>query len=212
MRALAVALVLLGALGMAHAADNKEAARDAFQEGTRQYDLGDFKAALEAFKKAYLNYEDPAFLYNIAQCQRQLGDKAEALRSYKVFVRKVPSSSVRSQVEKIIAELQAAIDQEKAAKAAPPTGTAEPSLSKPPVESGGAATATGTPSTGGSSTATPPENQATTLTAQAPEKKPITKRGWFWGVVAGGAVVVAGAVTLGVVLGTRHSSPIELTY
>jgi hypothetical protein len=40
------------------------------------------------------------------------------------------------------------------------------------------------------------------LIASAPPRreKPIYKKGWFWGVVAGGAVVVAGAVVLGVVL------------
>ncbi len=49
-------------------ADNKEAAKEAYSEGKRQYDLGEYDAALAAFKKAYLNYEEPVFLFNIAQC------------------------------------------------------------------------------------------------------------------------------------------------
>ena len=36
--------------------------------------------------------------------------------------------------------------------------------------------------------------------ARAGADKPVYKKGWFWGVVVGGAVVVAGAITLGVLL------------
>jgi len=49
------------------------------------------------------------------------------------------------------------------------------------------------------------------LTATAPPpKKPVYKRGWFWGVMAGAAVVAAG-VTVGVVLGTATHDPRTLT-
>jgi len=37
------------------------------------------------------------------------------------------------------------------------------------------------------------------------KNRPITKKGWFWGVVGGGVVLVAGAVILGVVLGTSSA-------
>lgn len=33
--------------------------------------------------------------------------------------------------------------------------------------------------------------------------KPLVKKGWFWGVVVGGAVLIAGGVTLGIVLSNR---------
>jgi tetratricopeptide (TPR) repeat protein len=52
-------------------------------------------------------------------------------------------------------------------------------------------------------TAVPPEPPP----APPPRRdKPLYKRAWLWGVVAGGAVVIAGAVTLGVVLGTRDDT------
>jgi tetratricopeptide (TPR) repeat protein len=183
--------------GVVHA-ENKDVARQAFHEGTLQYDVGDFKSALANFKQAYLNYEDPAFLFNIAQCQRQLGDKAEALRTYRVFLSKAPNSRQRASVEKIVADLQAAIDQEKAAIDRPPTATLSPEAAQPPPRAEPVAETNA--------------SNAPSLTATAPRReKPVTRKGWFWGVVVGGAVVVAGAVTLGVVLGTRHN-PIELTY
>jgi tetratricopeptide (TPR) repeat protein len=202
MRFLGVIVALLTWLGPAHA-DYKDIAREAYREGTRQYDLGEFKAALDAFKKAYLNFEDPAFLYNIGQCQRQLGDKAEALRTYRVFLRKVPETPERAQVERIVAELQAAIDHDRAARSQPPTGTVEPSIvpAPPPARVPSPTTATATMSV--------PTAIIATATAA---KKPLVKRGWFWGVVAGAAVVVAAGVTLGVVLGTESNKFVELTY
>lgn len=133
MKSIAAGLVLLCVAGGAARADDKQVAKQAFVEGSRQYELGDFKAALDAFKRAYLNYEEPAFLFNIAQCQRQLGDKAEAVRTYKIFLHKVPNSPQRPEVERIVADLQAALDQEKAARTRPPTETMQPSPTREPA-------------------------------------------------------------------------------
>src|SRR5215471_9023085 len=80
------------AIGRTALADDKEAARREFLEGTRRYDLTEFAPALEAFKRAYLAYEDPAFLYNIAQCYRQLGEKQSAVKFYRSYLRKVPDA------------------------------------------------------------------------------------------------------------------------
>jgi len=78
-----VAAALVCALAGVAFADNKEAAKEAYTEGKRQYDLGEYDAALAAFKKAYLNYEEPVFLFNIAQCYRAIGDKPAAARTYR---------------------------------------------------------------------------------------------------------------------------------
>jgi tetratricopeptide (TPR) repeat protein len=177
-------LVLL--LGTARA-DNRDVAREAFHEGSVRYDLGDYRAALAAFKRAYLAFDDPVFLFNIGQCQRHLGEKTEALRSFRIFLNKVPNNRDRPQVEKLMHELQAAIDQDKVAATQTPTETMTPSA--PAVESAPAPAVV----------AAPP----------APQKK---KKTWIWGVVAGGVVVVGGAVAVGVVLGTRHPSYVELNY
>lgn len=202
---LALVLASLAAWSGVAAADDRDVAREAFREGTRQFDLGDFRSALAAFKKAYLNHEDSAYLYNIAQCQRQLGDKAEALRSYRVFLLKEPSSPERPQIEKIIAELQAAIEHDKTASSQPPIGVVGPKSSgaEPPERSAKDAATTHASA----------EAPAGALVASAPPRpRPLTKKPWFWATLAGGAVVVAGAITLGVVLGTRHSNALVLEY
>jgi tetratricopeptide (TPR) repeat protein len=123
MRKVVGTLVVVGLILSAGAAraDNKAAARESFKEGTRRYDLNEFQSALEAFKRAYLQYEEPAFLFNIAQCHRQLGDKVEAVKFYKTYLRKVPSAPNRAETERLIATLETAIEQQEKSK--PPTGT-----------------------------------------------------------------------------------------
>jgi len=126
-----VAAALVCALAGVAFADNKEAAKEAYTEGKRQYDLGEYDAALAAFKKAYLNYEEPVFLFNIAQCYRAMGDKPAAARTYRAFLRNWPKAPNKEQVERIIAQLDAAIAQDASARAAPPPDTLPPS--KPEV-------------------------------------------------------------------------------
>src|SRR6516225_1877017 len=101
-RALLCVLLLAGAAAPAHA-DNRAAAREAFRDGTRLYEIGEFQKALDSFKRAYLNYADPSLLFNLGQCYRQLGDKPEALRSYRQFLNKVPDAPNRAEVERVIA-------------------------------------------------------------------------------------------------------------
>src|SRR3954471_19916614 len=127
-----VATALLCALAGSAFADNKEAARESYTEGKRHYDLGEYDAALSAFKKAYLNYEEPVFLFNIAQCYRALGDKPAAARTYRAFLRNWPKAPNREQVERIVAQLDEAIAKDASARAAPPPDTLAPANSPPP--------------------------------------------------------------------------------
>ena len=124
----AVVVPLVGSVSEARA-DKKSEAREFFQEGSRQYDLGEYNEALKAFKSAYLKLEDPIFLFNIAQCHRQLGQKLEAVKFYRTYLRKVPSAETRPQVEKIVADLEASITLEKATRSSPPQGTVSPEKS-----------------------------------------------------------------------------------
>src|SRR5262245_42170604 len=98
-------LVLVAALG-GNAAATKERAREAWKRATTHYNLGEYDQAFEAFKEAYREYEDPSFLYNLAQCHRQLGHKTEAVRFYKTYLSQVPDASNRASVEQAIATLE----------------------------------------------------------------------------------------------------------
>jgi tetratricopeptide (TPR) repeat protein len=106
-------------------AENRVKARELFKEAQNHYKLGEFQQALDGFKEAYRNFEDASLLFNIAQCERQLDHKGEALRSYRMFLSEVPGAPNRADVERVIASLEEAIKQESAA--APPHETLPPS-------------------------------------------------------------------------------------
>jgi tetratricopeptide (TPR) repeat protein len=108
----------------------QEAARQAYVAAARHYDLGEWRQALEAFKLAYLKFESPAFLYNIAQCHRQLGEKSEALRFYQTYVRMSPGGADQAEVETIITALKKQIEEES--RAAPSIGAPPPEAAPRP--------------------------------------------------------------------------------
>ena len=109
-RSLLVVWITLASVagGVAHA-DDRATAREAYRDGTRLYEVGEFAKALEAFKRAYLAYPDPSLLFNLGQCYRQLGVKPDAVRSYRQFLNKVPDAPNRADVERLIANLEASI-------------------------------------------------------------------------------------------------------
>jgi tetratricopeptide (TPR) repeat protein len=69
-------------------------ARASYEEGTRFYAVGDFAQALAAFRRAYLHYDSPALLYNIARCHANLNNHAEALRFLKIYLELVPYAPI----------------------------------------------------------------------------------------------------------------------
>ncbi len=166
----------------AHAAD-KEKARELYRSATHHYDFGEYQEALEGFKEAYQNYEDPAFLFNIAQCHRAIGHKQEAITFYKSYLRNSSDAPNRDEVQKTIAELQAALDSEKA--------TVKPTPVAPPTPAVVQATA--------------PRMSAPTVKTKADDRTPSRK--WVWGVVAATVGVVALGVGLGIGLSPGPSAP-----
>ena len=180
------------------AVENKPAARAAFQNALRHYNLSEFSEALASFKEAYRNYPDPSFLFNIAQCHRQLGQKQDAVRSYRAYLREAPTVANRTEVEQLIASLEQSIREERATMSRPPTGAMSPGSPGPPAE----ATPTEPTTAPAPATTTPTEAApaaAVEVHAAPPPKqdKPIYKKWWLWTAV--GAVVVVGVgVGLGV--------------
>lgn len=193
-----IALTVVAPAGVATAAPDsgKAIAQRAYAEGKRLYDVGEYAKALAEFKRAYLNYEEPSFLFNMAQCHRALGDKPEAIRAYRSYLRNSPEAANAADVRRIVAELEAAVARERSAAeasaraaAGPPPGTLSPPTHEP-----------------ARTVAAPTSAPAVTLTA-APTAPP--KRGrktwWVWPVVG---VVVAG-VAVGVAVGVTQSRSTE---
>jgi hypothetical protein len=168
---------------------DKAHAREAFRRALHAYDFGEFAKALEAFKEAYNAYEDPGFLFNIAQCHRQLGQTEEALRVYRSYLRNAHNPPNADEVRGLIARLEKTVEDEKRNRTVPPQGAEPTEPSATPV-------LTPTPT---------PVATAPVLVAQ-PAAKPLVKKPWFWATVGGAVVVVAAVVVVGVVVGTRSPS------
>ncbi len=110
--------------------------RQLFQLANAHYTLGQYVEALEAFQQAYLLHPDPAFLYNIGQCDRQLGHSADAARDYRAFLRALPVAPNRTAVEQLIVEMdnQAAAQIRLVQAQAPPRQELPPPLAPAPAK------------------------------------------------------------------------------
>jgi tetratricopeptide (TPR) repeat protein len=171
--------------------DDTRRARAAFDEGMTNYNLSHFEQALANFETAYRLKHDPALLFNIGQCYRQLNRPKDAIRSYRAFLRESSDPARADEVRKLIADAeQLAAANERAAEQ-PPTGVQQPAGLPPSVasvhEPAGAA-----------------DNK---LTATAPPPPARKSRTWVWVTVGvASAVVVGAAVGLGVGL-SRGNEP-----
>ena len=79
----------------------------------RFYDLKRFQEAFGEFEQAYLIEQDPALLYDMAQCQRKLGNNEEALHFYKTYLRRVPKGPSAVEAEKRAREIEDAMNRTK---------------------------------------------------------------------------------------------------
>jgi tetratricopeptide (TPR) repeat protein len=196
------ALTLVLATTPARADDDRRTeAQRHFEGGMAHFHLEEYDKAIEAWEEGYRIKPAPQFLYNIAQAYRLSRRPEKALTFYQKYLRLEPKARNRAECERHIALLTPIVEQQRRASEQPSTQpmTLEPAPASPTAPSPATTPPTTPPST------TVPAGADLSASA-APRDKPVYKKGWFWGVVAGGAVLVAGAVTLGVVLGTRGAS------
>src|SRR5437764_75834 len=115
-----VGLCLLSRLALADAAS----ARAHFDKGRTFFEVDEYRKAIAEFKAAHIEKPDPAFLYNIAECYRRLGEVPEALQFYRRFLATAaPGDKTRPVVEQRIADLKTVADEPKASPGdAPPAG------------------------------------------------------------------------------------------
>jgi tetratricopeptide (TPR) repeat protein len=168
-------------------------ARALYEAGISHYNLSEYKEALDSFRAAYRLKNDPALLFNIAQCYRQLGEPAQAANFYRAFRREYPDAPNRREIDRLILEMDKAA-AEKGAKPVP--APSPPSTSATSPAAAARASQQRTPASV-IVTAPPP-----------PRRRPLVKRPWFWATLAGAAAVVATGVALGVVYGTQTRDPV----
>ena len=216
-----VALSML--VGVAHAAP-RTGGRAHLERGLALYRSGSYAAAIAEFEAGYALLPRPAFLLNIAQAWRKLGQLERARSYYQRFVERAPAHDpARPQVlvaiEKIDAQLREPPPAEaNVAAAAPAPGTPSLPAGAPPSAGPGAPSAR-TPPLPTTTTTTPPPPSPpppTTTTTQPPlpttatappfptaqvavtGAPPPRRHAWGW---AGVGLVAAGAAALGAATG-----------
>jgi len=196
-----LAFVLLTASATTRAAplDDEKQARALYDRAEKSFDLGKFGDALADYQSAYEAKPLPGFLFNIAQCYRNMGKCERARFFFRRYLALEPHAPNRFRVEELIAEMSKQLEAQAASPApavepkpveAPPLVTplapAPPAAPPPPPPA--AVRAEPAPAT--------PTGAVPVVTATAPppaqrEPQPLWRRWWFW---TGVGAVVAGGV------------------
>ena len=195
--AIAVAFGAVASAAGAQAAAPRDRAKTIFQDGERDFQLGKFDAAIEAYERAFNLDPQPAFIFNIALAHRrqyEIDGKLEHLlrarELYRNYLRLEPQATNRAGVEKLINDLTTKID---AARGRPEAETAP--ASPEPASTSTITTRPG-PLPGAASPPSPTRPAAVLASPAEPVAPPSSSiRRWvIGGTVAAAAVVAALAV------------------
>lgn len=99
---LCLAMVLVGGVAQADAGG----ARSHFLSGLTLYSQGKYAEALREYQAAWVQWEDPELLLDMAECNRHLGKLDEAREQYRGFLERAPQSPLRGSVERQLARIE----------------------------------------------------------------------------------------------------------
>lgn len=187
---------------VAGAAPDTTGARSAFAEGERAFKLGRFDVAIGAYERAFELDPRPAFLYNMALAHRrqfevdhELPHLLRARELYRNYLLLDEKTARRAAIEQLIAELSTQISVEESRRAAEtrPQPAAPPPVTAPPPSPAPSVVLVSSPA--------PP--------APTPHRR--SRVGWIVGGAVGAAVLVGGALALGLTLGRPSGLTVDLT-
>jgi tetratricopeptide (TPR) repeat protein len=101
-------VLFLFCLSVEHAFADPFVARVKFAEAEKHYLAEDYIKAIDQYAAAYREEQDAAYLFNLAQCYRKLGDPAAATFLFGRYLQEAPDATNRVQVEDSIAYLKQA--------------------------------------------------------------------------------------------------------
>jgi tetratricopeptide (TPR) repeat protein len=151
-------------------------ARALSDQALRQYQHGEFDAAIESFAAAYAMSNNPGLLFNVAQAYRLKGDCEHARDYYQRYLGAAPDTPFKPSLERRVAEMEACVAN-RGATAAP----------------GGAKRASLDPAT----TLSPaPSTSPPALALQPPPVSPA-KRAAVWTLRGSAAALLVGSAVFG---------------
>ena len=172
-----------------------------FERAQASFSQGRFDEARADYQAAYDAEPLPAFLFNIAQCYRNMGDYERAQLYFHRYTVRDPRGPNRQAAERLAAEMSKLAEARRNDR----DGDSPNDDPAPAPSSALSSTAAVTPLT----VTTPPDPAAgkrpspTLLVTRdngqpAPARPPIYRRGWFWAGVGG--VVLVGAAAAAIAL------------
>lgn|GEM_PF-1732444 len=110
----------------------KEAERQAralYRTGLASHNLAEYGAAIADFKQAYALTHAPGLLFNLAQSYRLSKDYEQALHFYRTYLRELPNTPNRRDVEGLIVKVEALLHTPPPmATPVPPPPTPQPEI------------------------------------------------------------------------------------
>ncbi|MDF1561472.1 MAG: hypothetical protein P1V51_00430 [Deltaproteobacteria bacterium] len=88
-------------------------AKTLFQDGQKHYTLGEFDQALEKFTAAYDKLPLAAFLFNIAQCHKEMRNYERAVFFFEGYIREAPDAPNKDVVLELIGESRTALERKQ---------------------------------------------------------------------------------------------------
>jgi hypothetical protein len=82
-------------------------AKEHYTKAENLYRVERFQDAFTEYQEAYLAKPEPNLLFNMAQCQRKMGNRAEAVRFYRRFLAAKPNPPNLATVEQHLRDLEA---------------------------------------------------------------------------------------------------------
>jgi hypothetical protein len=214
----------LGARTARAGGGDEKQARELYERAEKSFNVGKFAEALTDYQAAYEAKPLPGFLFNIAQCYRNMGNYERARFFFRRYLAVEPHAPNHRRVEELIAEMSKQIEAQAASGAAAPSTSPPPADQKPveqkaaeakpeeakPVESKTPESTTpvepapaAVPAAPAPSSSSVPLVTASGSTSE--ESPPVYTRWWFWTGV--GAVVVGGAVAAFFLTRPKTSTP-----
>jgi tetratricopeptide (TPR) repeat protein len=106
-RLFAISLVSLWVLCGAAWAAKGDAAHEHYRRGSNFFEHQRYEAALKEYEAAFAIKQEPASLFQMAQCYAYLGDYDKSISSFRSYLKRSPRAANHTEVETRIAELEA---------------------------------------------------------------------------------------------------------
>jgi hypothetical protein len=85
-----------------------DAARDHYRKAAQAFQAQAFDKAADEYTLSYQASDDPVLLYNIAVSLRMSHQRPQAMRAYRMYLKRVPTADNRAECEQAIRDLSKA--------------------------------------------------------------------------------------------------------